>query len=71
MAVDILPSELPRESSQAFSDALIKFLPGLLEADFEVPFEQLQVPAPLKKAMILYHGELTPDYQYLKQHLEN
>ncbi len=71
MAVDILPSELPRESSQAFSDALVKFLPGLLEADFEVPFEQLEVPAPLKKAMILYHGELTPDYQYLKQHLEN
>jgi saccharopine dehydrogenase (NAD+, L-lysine-forming) len=71
MAVDILPSELPREASQAFSDALIKFLPGLLEADFEVPFEQLQVPAPLKKAMILYHGELTPDYQYLKQYVES
>ena len=69
MAVDILPSELPREASQAFSDALIKFLPGLLGADFEVPFEQLQVPDPLKKAMILYHGELTPDYQYLKQYL--
>ncbi|UBM61597.1 hypothetical protein LA303_09235 [Candidatus Sulfidibacterium hydrothermale] len=71
MAVDILPSELPREASQAFSDALIRFLPGLLEADFEVPFEKLQVPAPLKKAMILYHGELTPDYQYLKQYLKS
>ncbi len=70
MAVDILPSELPREASKAFSDALIKFLPGLLEADFEVPFEKLQVPDPLKKAMILYHGELTPDYQYLKEYLK-
>ena len=69
MAVDILPSELPREASQAFSDALIKFLPGLLKADFEVPFEQLQVPDPLKKAMILYHGVLTPDYKYLEIHL--
>ncbi len=71
MAVDILPSELPRESSQAFSDALIRFLPGLLEADFEVPFDRLQVPDPLKKAMILYHGQLTPDYRYLEQHLKN
>ena len=70
MAVDILPSELPREASKAFSDALIKFLPGLLEADFEVPFEKLQVPDPLKKGMILYHGELTPDYQYLKEYLK-
>jgi saccharopine dehydrogenase (NAD+, L-lysine-forming) len=70
MAVDILPSELPREASQAFSDALVKFLPGLLDADFEVPFEKLQVPDPLKKAMILYHGDLTPDYQYLKEHLK-
>ena len=69
MAVDILPSELPREASQAFSDALIKFLPGLLKADFEVSFEQLLVPDPLKKAMILYHGELTPDYKYLKKYI--
>jgi alpha-aminoadipic semialdehyde synthase len=69
MAVDILPSELPREASQAFSDALIKFLPGLLEADFEVPFDQLQIPDPLKKAMILYHGELTPDYKHLEKYL--
>ena len=69
MAVDILPSELPREASQAFSDALIKFLPGLLKADFEVPFEQLLVPDPLKKAMILYHGELTPDYKHLEKYI--
>ncbi len=69
MAVDILPSELPRESSQAFSDALIKFLPGLLEADFEVPFDRLQIPDPLKKAMILYHGALTSDYKYLEKYL--
>lgn len=69
MAVDILPSELPRESSQAFSDALIRFLPDLLKTDFEVPFEALNMPAPLKSALILHHGRLTPDYQYLKDHL--
>jgi len=69
MAVDILPSELPRESSQGFSDALIRFLPDLLKTDFEVPFEALNMPAPLKSALILHHGRLTPDYQYLKDHL--
>jgi alpha-aminoadipic semialdehyde synthase len=69
MAVNILPSELPRESSQAFSDALIKFLPELLKTDFEVSFDELKMPAPLKKALILHHGNLTPDYQYLINHI--
>ncbi len=69
MAVDILPSELPRESSQTFSDALVGFIPGLASADFSVPFAQLQIPAPLKRGMILYHGQLTPDYQYLKDYI--
>jgi len=69
MAVDILPSELPRESSQTFSDALMKFIPDLLAADFNVSFEELRIPTPLKRALILHHGNLTPDYQYLKQYI--
>jgi alpha-aminoadipic semialdehyde synthase len=69
MAVDILPSELPRESSQTFSDALVGYIPELAQADFNVPFSELKIPAPLKRAMILHHGELTPDYQYLKDYI--
>lgn len=69
MGVDILPSELPRESSQTFSDALIGFLPDLVQANLDVPFDKLDIPAPLKRAMILYKGELTPDYKYLKEYL--
>ena len=69
MAVDILPSELPRESSQTFSDALIDFIPEITKADFSKPFNELDIPAPMKKAMILHNGKLTPDYQYLKQYL--
>jgi alpha-aminoadipic semialdehyde synthase len=69
MAVDILPSELPRESSQTFSDALIGFMPSIASADYNTSFEELDIPAPIKRAMILFKGELTPDYQYLKEHL--
>jgi len=65
-AIDILPSELPRESSVAFSNILVKFLPQLVAADMDVLFEDLQIPAPLKKALILHRGALTPDYVYLK-----
>lgn len=69
MAVDILPSELPRESSQTFSDALVGFMLEIAETDFDVPFEELRLPKPIKKALILHKGKLTPEYEYLKQYL--
>jgi alpha-aminoadipic semialdehyde synthase len=69
MAVDILPSELPREASQTFSDALIDFMPEIATADFSVPFDQLKLPGPVKKALILHQGVLTPDYAYLSEYL--
>lgn len=69
MAVDILPSELPRESSVAFSEALFPYLSDLAAADFDVPFQELNIPEPLKKAMILHHGQFTPDYEYLEDFL--
>ena len=29
------------------------------------------LPAELKRATIVYHGELTPEYRYLEHHLSN
>ena len=69
MAVDILPSELPRESSEHFSRLLTPWIPALAKADFQVPFERLQLPAELKRALIVHNGHLTPDYAYLEQYL--
>ncbi len=69
MAVDILPSELPRESSQTFSDALIGFMPKIASADYNNSFEDLDIPAEIKRATILHKGELTPDYKYLEEYL--
>ncbi len=69
MAVDILPSELPRESSMAFSDALFRYVKAIAVADYQVPFEQLRLPDSIKNALILYQGKLTPNYQYLQKYL--
>lgn len=69
MAVDILPSELPRDSSEAFGDALVNFIKPIAGADFTVEFEKLELPAPIKKATILLNGKLTPDYDYIKEYL--
>lgn len=70
MAVDILPSELPRESSQTFSDALLDFIPEICSANYNANFADLQLPAEIKRATILHKGELTPDYKYLEEFLK-
>jgi saccharopine dehydrogenase (NAD+, L-lysine forming) len=70
MAVDILPSELPRESSESFGEALVDFVPAIARADYSEDFEQLKLPAEIKRAMILHKGELTPDYQYIQEYLK-
>ncbi|MBN1280993.1 MAG: hypothetical protein JXA00_05025 [Candidatus Thermoplasmatota archaeon] len=70
MAVDNLPCELPRESSQAFSEVLVRYIPEIMNADYSVPeFESLAVPDEIKNAVILYRGTLTPQYQYINRFL--
>jgi len=69
MAVDNLPCEIPRESSETFSAALSPFLPALVAADWSRPFDSLDLPAPIKRATILHHGELTPDYRFMERFL--
>jgi alpha-aminoadipic semialdehyde synthase len=69
LAVEILPAELPREASEEFSKALASFLPALAAADFSVPFEDLELPPELKRAVIVHRGKLTPDYTYLEEYL--
>lgn len=69
MTVDILPSELPRESSEYFSNSLKPFIKELVETDMSVPFEKLTLPDPLKRALILHNGKFTEDYKYIEEFL--
>ena len=69
VAVDILPCELPRESSQEFSDSLMPFVPSIAKADYTKSFDLLDLPPEIKKAVILHHGKLTSDYEYIHNFL--
>ncbi|MCK4406364.1 MAG: hypothetical protein KAV44_01685 [Bacteroidales bacterium] len=69
MSVDILPSELPRESSIYFGDTFFKYVKAIATSDYNVPFELLNLPNPIKKAVILHQGKLTPDYEYIAEYL--
>ncbi len=65
MAVDILPSELPLESSIAFSEALYPYVEQIVNADFSESFDELKLPNAIKKALILHQGKFTSTYEYL------
>ncbi|MDP8206403.1 MAG: bifunctional lysine ketoglutarate reductase /saccharopine dehydrogenase family protein [Candidatus Electryonea clarkiae] len=69
MAVDILPTEIPKESTQVFGDMLTPYLADIAQTDYSESFETLKLPLPFKKAVIAYQGDLTPDFEYLRKHL--
>ena len=70
MAVDNLPCEVARESSEHFSSVLRTLVPALSNCDWSASFADLDLPPELKTAVIVHQGELTPDYRYLEKHLE-
>lgn len=70
MAVDNLPCEVPRESSEYFSRVLSEMIPPLARADFRAGFDSLLLPPHLKKAVIAHRGALAPDYRYLQEFLD-
>ncbi|MFW6422076.1 MAG: bifunctional lysine ketoglutarate reductase /saccharopine dehydrogenase family protein [Candidatus Bipolaricaulota bacterium] len=69
MAVDNLPCEFPADSSTFFSEILKQFVPHIVEAEYSQTFEDLDLPPPVKRAVILHRGELTPNYEYLSQYV--
>ena len=71
MAVDNLPCEIPKESSEYFCTVLKDMVPALANADWRSPFDALDLPGCLKRAVIVHKGELTPAYRYLSEHVKN
>ena len=69
LAVDALPCQLPLDSTEAFGEALLPFVEAIANADYSRPLEELELPDPIRRAVITHHGSLTPDYAHLARHL--
>ncbi len=69
MAIDNLPGILPVEASRDFGEKLKKFIPEIARADYSVDFDHCNLSPPIKNAMIVYQGKLTPKYKYLEEFL--
>ena len=70
MAIDNLPCEFPKEASMFFSNVLKNFVADIVEADFSKSFEELKLPYPIKKALILHQGQLTEEYKYMEEFIK-
>ncbi|MBU1101341.1 MAG: hypothetical protein KKA84_13145 [Bacteroidetes bacterium] len=70
VAVDNLPAELPTDASVAFSETLNRFIPGIVNADYNNSFLDVDMPPEIKRAVIVYNGKLTPDFEYLNEYLK-
>ena len=66
MAVGNLPTELPIDASISFSRAFERFVPALAAVDLGADFERAELPPEIRRAVILWRGEFTPDFEYMK-----
>lgn len=67
LAVDNLPTELPKEASCYFGDLLMPFLPSIVNSRPNVPYEEMEkeLPPEVFPAVITANGSLTPPYEYI------
>ena len=70
MSIDNLPAEIPLESSIFFSKTLKGFIPDIAHAGYSAEFDRCELPMPVKKAVILYKGEFTPNYKYMEEYIK-
>ncbi len=69
MAIDNLPCELSRDASEHFSSILPGYIPLIMDMDLSLSWSDLNLAGLLKRAVIVYNGKLTPNFQYLKEFL--
>ena len=66
LSVEILPTELPRDSSEFFGDALMPLLLPLLQSQGSASTcDWSDLPAELHRACIASHGVLLPQWEYI------
>ena len=71
MAVSNLPCEFPADSSVDFSKDFGEFASAIGHANFETRLEKSGLPDEIKRAIILWKGEFTPEFSYMKKFLSD
>jgi alpha-aminoadipic semialdehyde synthase len=68
LGVEILPSELPRDASEHFGNALMPLIQPLLSSKGSVVQEDMSdLPPEMRRACVASHGKLMPKWQYIQR----
>jgi len=70
MAIDNLPSELPRDSSKMFSQAIREYIYQIAVHGVSDITNHAAIPKEVRKAVITQGGKLMSDYRYLEKWLK-
>lgn len=70
MAVTNLPCEFSTDASTQFSEDLYPFLKPILAANYIGRLRDSNLPDEIKRAVILWKGKFTADFEYMKKFIE-
>ncbi|MFQ5952611.1 MAG: hypothetical protein ACE5JK_04300 [Candidatus Omnitrophota bacterium] len=70
LAVDNLPAELPKDSSDSFSVLVRDYVYQLAAHGIKDVTNHIAIPREIRKAVVVQEGRLTKDYKYLRKHLK-
>ena len=70
MAVTNLPCEFSEDASREFSEDLQPYLLSIASANFNGTLHESGLPMEIKRAVILWKGEFTNHYKYMKKFIE-
>jgi alanine dehydrogenase len=71
MAVTNLPCEFSADASIQFSENLNPFLKSIIFADYKNDFKHSNLPEEIKQAVILWKGQFTKKYAYMKEYIKD
>ncbi|MDP8298535.1 MAG: hypothetical protein P9L88_01325 [Candidatus Tantalella remota] len=70
LAIDNLPTELPADSSENFSDIIREYVYQVAAHGSKDIVDHIALPREIREATITQRNSLTDSYQYLKWHLQ-
>ncbi|MCE7743698.1 MAG: hypothetical protein GPJ52_01040 [Candidatus Heimdallarchaeota archaeon] len=70
LAIDHLPTEIPRDASEYFSNTLLPFVPNMAKAKYDGTLDEAGLAEEIKRSVILWKGKFTPDFEYIDEYLK-
>ncbi|PAA51005.1 hypothetical protein BOX15_Mlig019791g2 [Macrostomum lignano] len=66
-AVDNMPAQMPRESTEFFGSLLMPYVYDIMSSDAKQPFDKWEADPIVKNAVITSNGSLTPNFEYIAE----